>query len=124
LLAAVPFGQQLGRRGSPEQPGVRDAGVADPGDVPGRRFLAAEVPDRLVGIREVVGEETAAVGLGEDTRIAPSLARRVAVFLRRLARAEVQDVDHQQVTRLGALDLDRTAEHVRDVQVDISYVVR
>ena len=107
LLAAVPLRQQRRRRGGAEQPRVRDAGVADPGDVPRRGVLAVEVPDRLVGVREVVGEEAAAVRLGEDTGVAPSLARRVAVLLRGLARAEVEDVDDQQVTRLGALDLDR-----------------
>ena len=72
----------------------------------------------------MVGEEAAAIDLGEDARVAPSLAGRVAILLRGLARTKVQDVDTQQVTRLGALDLDRPAEHVRDVEVDIPHVVR
>ena len=103
LLAPVPLGEQVGRRRGAEQAGMRDAGVADAGHVARRRVLAVEVPDRLVGVGEVVGQEAAAVGLGEDARVAPALARRVAVLLRRLARAEVEDVDDQQVARLGAL---------------------
>jgi hypothetical protein len=102
---------------------VGDAGVADPGDVPGGGVLTVEVPDRLVGVREVVGEEASAVDLGEDACVAPSLAGRVAAFLRRLNGAEVQDVHDKQVTGFGALDLDRTAEHVRFEQVHISHVV-
>ena len=123
LLPAVPLGQQVGRGRGAEEPGVGDPGVADPGDVPRRRFLAAEVPDRLVGVREVVGEEAAAVRLGEDPGVAPALPGCVAVLLRRLAGAEVEDVDHQQVARFGALDLDGPAEHVRHAEVHVAHVV-
>jgi hypothetical protein len=34
--------------------------------VPGGGLLAVEVPDRLVGVGVVVGEEAAGVGLDED----------------------------------------------------------
>ena len=123
LLPPVPLGQQVGRGGGAEQAGVGDPGVADPGDVPRRRVLAVEVPDRLVGVREVVGEEPAAVRLGEDPGVAPALPGRVAVLLRRLAGAQVEDVDHEQVARLRALDLDRAAEHVRHAEVHVAHIV-
>jgi hypothetical protein len=44
---------------------VGDAGVADARQVAGGRLLAVEVPDGLVGVGEVVGEEPAGVGLSE-----------------------------------------------------------
>ena len=69
-----------------------------------------EVPDRLVRVREVVGQEAAAVGLGEDAGVAPALAGRFADLLR--DRAEVEDVHDEQVAGLGALDTDRATEHV------------
>jgi hypothetical protein len=72
----------------------------------------------------VVGQEAAAVDLREHAGVAPPLARRVAELLRRLAGAEVEDVHDEQVARLGALHLDRAAEHVADRQVDITDVVR
>jgi hypothetical protein len=71
----------------------------------------------------VVGEEAAAVDLGEDAGVAPALARGVAVLLWRLAGPEVEDVDDEEVARLRALDLDRAAEHVRLGQVDVAHVV-
>jgi hypothetical protein len=100
---------------------VRYTGVADAGQVPGRRHLAVEVPDRLVRVREVVGQEAAAVGLGEDARVAPALAGGLPDLLR--YRPEVEDVDDEQVTRLGALDADRAGEHVRVREVDVADVV-
>src|SRR5262249_40518367 len=103
--------------------GVRDAGVTNPRKVPRRGLLAAEVPDRLIGVGEVVGEEPAAVHLGENARVAPSLARPTALFLRGLAWAKGKEVDAHQVTRLGALPLDRTAQHVANSKVDVSHVV-
>ena len=121
LLALVPLGQQLRRGGGAEQPGVGDAGVADAGQVPGGGHLAVEVPDRLVGVGVVVGEEPAGVGLGEDAGVAPALAGGRARLLG--DRAEVEDVDHQQVAGLGALDLDGAAEHVGVGQVDVADVV-
>ena len=83
--------------------------------------LAVEVPDRLVGVGVVVGEEPAGVGLGEDAGVAPALAGGGAGLLG--DRAEVEDVDHQQVAGLGALDLDGAAEHVGVGQVDVADVV-
>src|SRR5215211_3732947 len=122
-LPLVPPGQQLGRGGGAEQTGVGDAGVADAGQVPGGGVLPVEVPDRLDGVREVVGQEPPRVGPGKHTRVAPALARGRPLILGRLHRAELQDVDDQQVARLGALDLDWAAEHVGAGEVDVADVV-
>ena len=123
LLAPVPLRQQVRRRRGAEQPGMGDTRVADARDVARGRLLAAEVPDRLVGIREVVGQEAAAVRPVEDARVAPSLAGRVALLLRRLAGAQLEDVDHEQVPCLRSLDRDRAAEHVRAGEIHIAHVV-
>ncbi len=121
-FALVPAGQQLGRRRGAEQAGVGDPGVADARDVPRGGLLSAEVPDRLVRVGIVVGEEAAAVDLGEDAGVAPTLAGRVADLLRH--RAEVEDVDDEQVAGLGALDRDRTGQHVAAVELDVADIVR
>src|SRR6185437_10961646 len=102
---------------------MRDARVTDTGNVTRRCVLTVEVPDRLVGVRVVIGEEAPAVRLGEDAGVAPPLSWCVAAFLRRLAGAELKNVDYQQVARLGALDLDGPAQHVGDGEVDVPHVI-
>lgn len=77
-----------------------------------------EVPDRLIRVREVVGQEAATVGLREDPGVSPALPWCLTDLLGN--RTEIEDVDHQQVDGLGTLHTDRPAEHVRAVQVDIA----
>ena len=98
----------------PNRPGWVIPCSGRPGGAATSPVCPCEVPDRLVGVGEVVGQEAAAVGLREDAGVAPALAWRVAVLLRGLHRAQVEDVDDEQVARLGALHSDRSAEHVRD----------
>jgi hypothetical protein len=75
------------------------------------------------GAGTVAGDrvEAAAVGLREDSGIAPALTGSVADLLRH--RTEVKDVDDEQIARLGTLDVERPGQHVRMRQVDISDVV-
>ena len=121
-LALVPPGQQLLGRGGAHQAGVDDAGEGDPGHVPGGGLAAGEVPDHLVGVGELLGQEPAAVLGGEDAGVAPALAgQRAGVLLR--DRADVEDVDDQQVSGLGALDPDRAGEHVHRRQRRVADVV-
>jgi hypothetical protein len=63
----------------------------------------------------VVGEEPAAVLLGEDAGVTPALPGRVADLLGH--RAQVEDVDHQQVAGFGAF------EHVTAVELHVADVV-
>src|ERR1700712_457995 len=100
---------------------MRDAGELDPGDVPGRALLAREVPDRLVRVGEVVGEKASAVGLGEDSRVAPSLAGGVADLLG--YRTQVEDVDDEKVPWFGTFDVDRAGQHVCTGKVDVAHVI-
>lgn len=62
----------------------------------------------------MVGEKAAAVLLGEEAVEAPQAF---------LERADVEQVDDQQIARLGALDADRTGQEVHDRQVDVAHVV-
>lgn len=121
LLAGVPAGQQLGGGRGAEEAGVGDAGVADAGDVPGGGLLAVEVPDGLVRVGEAVGEEAAAVVLGEDAGVAPALPGAFSLRLR--YGAQVEDVHDEQVAGLGALHRDGAAEHVGVGEVDVTDVV-
>jgi hypothetical protein len=57
----------------------------------------------------------------EDPGVAPALTGRVADLLG--TRPEIEDVDDEQVTRLGALDRDRPREHVRAVEIHVADVV-
>src|SRR6266511_4224541 len=103
------------------EPWVGNAGVADAGQMPRGGVLPVEVPDRLVGVREVVGQEPAGVGLGEDAGVPPTLAGGGPDLLGH--RAEVEDVHHQEVAGLGALDLDGAAEHMGNREVHVPNVI-
>ncbi len=84
--------------------------------------MTREVPDRLVGVGELIGEEAAAVELGEDAGVAPALAgQRPGILLR--DGSDVEDVHDEQVARLGALDGDRAGEHVHRRQRCVEDVV-
>ena len=123
LLARVPAGQQLRRRRGAHQAGVDDAGERDAGDVPRGRDAPAEVPDHLVRVGELLGEEPAAVLRREHPGVAPPLpGQRPGVLLR--DRADVEDVDDEQVAGLGALHGDRAAEHVHPRQRGVEDVLR
>src|SRR5919198_3874581 len=82
-----------------------------------------EVPDRLVGIGKVVGQEPTTVHLREDAGVSPTLTGGGAVFLWGLAGAEVEDVDHEQIAGLSAVDLDWSAQHVRHAEIHVADVV-
>ena len=108
---AFHLAEQRRRWCGPHQPRVHDAGVGDRRHVPRRRDPAAEVPDHLVGVGELLGEEPAAVLGCEHAGVAPALAgQRPRVLLR--DRADIEDVDDEQVARFRARDGDRPAEHV------------
>ena len=77
---------------------------------------AAQVPDRLVRVRVVVGEKTATVLPREDAGVAP-------LRVRSGKRAHVQDVHDEHVTRLGTVYLDRTAQNMVLVEVHVADVV-
>src|SRR5918994_919322 len=71
LLATVPLGQKLGGGGAADKPRVLYADEPDVRNVPAGRVEAPEVPDRLVRLRVVVGQEAATVLPGEDASVAP-----------------------------------------------------
>ena len=97
-----------------DQAGVDQAGEADAGNVARRGVEALEIPDRFLRQRKVIGQEAAAVLLGEEAVEAPQAL---------LQRADVEQVDHQQVAGLGALDADRAGQEVHDGEVDVAHVV-
>jgi hypothetical protein len=90
--------------------------VARGGDV------AAEVPDHLVGVGEPVGEKAAPVALGKRAGIAPAHARERA-FVLLITGVDLEDVDHQEVARLGAFDVEGPAEDVHAGQRRMANVV-
>jgi len=95
-----------------------DAHVRALRDVARHGDVADEVPDHLVGVREPVGEEAAAVRLREHAGVAPAHARERPLVLL-VARVDLEDVDDEQVAGLGALDAERPAEdvHARERRV-------
>ena len=114
LLAGVPGLQHLRIGQAADQAGMDQAGEAHARDVARLGEHALEVPDRLLRLGEVLVEEAAAVLLGEEAVEAP-----LALGL----GADVEQVDHQQVAGLGALDADRAGQEVDDRQVDVAHVV-
>ena len=82
-----------------------ETGEADAGDVTGMGIDARNVPDRFLRQREVVGEKAAAVLLGKEAVEAPGALRK---------DADVENIDDQQIARLGAVYPDRTGEEMHD----------
>src|ERR1700682_455401 len=93
---------------------MNQAGEIHARNVPGRGVHALKIPDRLLRQREMIGQEPAAVLLGEEAVEAPQ------AFLH---RADVEQIDHQQVAGLRALAADRAGQEVHDRQIDVAHVV-
>ncbi len=113
-LALVPGRQQLRIRQAADQAGMNQAGEIHAGNVARRGVHALEVPDRLLRQREMIGQETAAVLLGEEAVEAPQAL---------LQRSDIEQIDHQEIAGLGALDADRAGQEMHDRQVDVADVV-
>ena len=82
--------------------------------MPRVREHAADVPDRLLRQRKVIGQEAAAVLLREEAVEAPQAVGQ---------RADVEQVHHQQVAGFHAFDPDRSAEEMHGRQVDVTDIV-
>jgi hypothetical protein len=113
-LALVPFCEQLWIGQTADQAGMDQAGEADARHVARGRIEALDVPDRFLRQREVIGEEAAAVLLGEEAVEAPQAL---------LQGTNVEQIDHQEIAGLGALDADRAGKKVHDRQIDVAHVV-
>src|SRR5579871_1285319 len=113
-LAFVPFRQQLGIGQASDQARMYESCEGHAGDVARGSVKALDVPDRLLRQREMFGEESPAVLLGEEAVEAPH-----ALF----HRPDIQEVDDQKIAGLRPLDADRTREEVHDRQIDIAHVV-
>ena len=87
---------------------------ADVGHMPRLGEHARDIPDRLLRLREVIGEKTAAVLLGEEAVEAPQALGQ---------RPHIKKVDHQQIARLSALDTDRPGEKMHNGQIDVADIV-
>ena len=114
-LALVPGVEQLLVRQAADQAGMDQAGKAHARHVARMGVEAGNVPDRLLRQRKVIGEKAAAVLLGEEAVEAPQALRQ---------RADVEEVDDQEIAGLGALDADRAGQEVHDGEIDIAHVVR
>ena len=90
------------------------AGEAHAGHVARFGEHALEIPDRLLGLGEVLVEKAAAVVLRKEAVEAP-----LALGL----GADIEQIDHEQVAGLGTLDADRAGQEVHDRQVDVAHVV-
>src|SRR5699024_5420980 len=101
LLPPVPLGQEIGGGGSARESGVLNTRIANSRDVARGALLAAEVPHRLVRVGKVVGEESATVYFREDPGIPPPFTAVLPLGLG--GRADVDDVDDEQVAGLGSL---------------------
>ena len=113
-LALVPGRQHLRIGQAADQAGMDQAGEVHAGHMARRGVEALDVPDRLLRQREMLGQEAAAVLLGEEAVEAPQAF---------LLRPDVEQVDHQEIAGLRALHADRAGQEVHDRQVDVAHVV-
>src|SRR5471032_2954856 len=75
---------------------------------------SVKIPDTFLRIREMLGQETAAILLRKKAVETP-LAFHLGAY--------IEQVDHQQIARFSAVNTDRAGEKVDDRQVDIADVV-
>ena len=113
-LALVPGVEQLLVGQAADQARMDQARELHAGHVAGMGVEAGNVPDRFLRQRKVIGEESAAVLLGEESVEAPQALGQ---------RADVEQIDHQEIAGLGALDADRAGQEVHDRQVDVADVI-
>ena len=113
-LALVPGVEQLLVRQAADQARMDEAGKVDAGHMARMRVHARNVPDRFLRLREMIGQKAAAVLLREEAVEAPEALRQ---------RADVEQIDDQQIAGLGAFDADRAGEEVHDREIDIAHVV-
>mmetsp|Transcript_20753 Transcript_20753/g.67150 ORF Transcript_20753/g.67150 Transcript_20753/m.67150 type:complete len:531 (-) Transcript_20753:214-1806(-) len=114
LLALVPHGQQLGRRGGPNQPRVDEPSEAHARDVARAAVDALKVPDGLGRLRIVVSQEPPTIVFVESAAEAPFVA---------LQRSQVQDFNLEKIAWLGRLDCNRATQVVHLREVDVFDVV-
>ena len=114
-LARIPGVEQLLVRQAADQSRMDEAGKIDAGHMPGMREHARNVPDRFLRLREMIGQEPAAVLLREEAVEAPEALRQ---------RADIEQIDDQQIAGLGAFHPDRAGQEVHDREIDIAHVVR
>ena len=97
-LALVPLVEQLGDGRQPIRPGWVSPAKFDARHVARIRVEAVEIPDRLVR----------ASGKWSARKPPPLFLAKMPVKPTRLpAGADVEQIDHQQIARLGAFDPDR-----------------
>ena len=113
-LALVPGVEQLLVRQAADQARMDEAGELHARHMARMGVEAGNVPDRFLRQREMIGEEAAAVLLGEEAVEAPQALRQ---------RADVEQIDHQEIAGLGALDADRAGQEMHDGEVDVAHVV-
>src|SRR5450830_711111 len=87
---------------------MRQPGNTHARDVPRGRIQTFQVPDRLVGVGIIISQETAAVFL-----------RKHARETNRRHRFDIEQIDHQQVARFRAFDVERPRQRMRARQVDV-----
>ncbi len=90
------------------------AGIAHAGNVARTGIDAFEVPAGLDRLGIMLGQETAAVLLGEQ---------RVETPARIILCADVKNVHDQQIARFGALERERTGKVMDARQIDIADIV-
>ena len=115
LFARVPDFQHLVIGQTADQAGMDQAGPGHAGHMARFREHALEVPDRLLGFGEMLGQEAAAVLLREEAVEAPEAV---------LEGADVEEVDDDQIARLRALDPDGTRQEMHMRQVDVADIGR
>lgn len=83
-------------------------------DLPRSSITALKVPNGFMRLREVVGEEATTIFSGKDASETPEGFPQ---------STDVQYVHFQQISWLGALDMDRSTQIMNLIQVAAGYVV-
>src|SRR5579875_2720943 len=73
-----------------------------------------DIPDRFLCLGKMLGEKATAIFLREKPVESPAVMRK---------DADIENIDDEQVARLGSLDTDRTAQKVHDREIDIADIL-
>ena len=112
-FAAVPHVEHLAIRQTADQTGMDEARIFHPRHMARLGEHAVEIPDGFLCFGEMLGQETATVLFREKAVEPPE-----HLFL----GADIQDVDHQQIARLGPFDADRAGEVMNLLEFHVAHV--
>lgn len=114
MVSLVPLGKQFMRGSAADESWMRNPSKSYIWNVPRHCIDALKVPNCLLSGREVVCKEATSILLSKSTSKALFVVGK---------SSHVQDVNHKNVARLRAINMNWSTKYVGYCQVDIANIV-